>query len=414
MRNTNIAESFLNKFNYEEYANLKENRELLVLKKYISPEEIRENLPKNQGGIGFLFHATDWETLSFSFKNVQKKTPEFEQKLWNTQPFIASPIYLENQIIGANIACPVPLELWLGSPTGIKQFRKTQFFPALELAKKAGLTMIAMGASTPYACNYGMLPRDASLPRITTGHAATAAMLKEWAIHCCQHVSLQFSDARIALFGAAGRLGTTVAKYLSYKETPKELILIDLPDKINLLKTQAEYLLASELQGKMKISIHTFNPEVPLPNFDGAILVSCTSTPYLKTADLKRAKFWIDDSHPRAASLQAEIESRGHTLYIECFARGPIGLNTDYPFRLPSKQDCYTCFAEGYSAWKEGISEDFVTGSPPVWTIAYTHSLLKKYNFNVGPFFGKNGVPLNSKFSLLNKNDFLKEEVETV
>jgi lauroyl/myristoyl acyltransferase len=101
MRNTNIAESFLNKFNYEEYANLKENREPLVLKKYISPEEIRENLPKNQGGIGFLFHATDWETLSFSLKNVQKKTPEFEQKLWNTQPFIASPIYLENQILPA-------------------------------------------------------------------------------------------------------------------------------------------------------------------------------------------------------------------------------------------------------------------------------------------------------------------------
>jgi hypothetical protein len=49
-----------------------------------------------------------------------------------------------------------------------------------------------------------------------------------------------------------------------------------------------------------------------------------------------------------------------------------------------------------------------------VWTIAYTHSLLKKYNFNVGPFFGKNGVPLNSKFSLLNKNDFLKEDVEIV
>lgn len=92
-----------------------------------------------------------------------------------------------------------------------------------------------MGASTPYACNYGMLPRDAALPRITTGHAATAAMLKEWAMHCCDEFSLNFADAKIALFGAAGRLGVTVAKYLSYKSVPKELILIDLPDKMALL-----------------------------------------------------------------------------------------------------------------------------------------------------------------------------------
>ncbi|WP_167049627.1 MULTISPECIES: hypothetical protein [Burkholderiaceae] len=367
----------------------------LILKNEIHPEQIRDNLPGRQGGVGFLFHATDWETLSFSFHNVRPRSESFEEELWNTKPFIASPIYSGSQVIGANIACPVPLEMWLGSPRGIKRFRETQFFPALELAREAGLGMIAMGASTPYACNYGALPRPIKPPHITTGHAATAAMLKDWAMHCCDQLDLEFGKTKLALFGAAGRLGTTVAKYLLYKDAPRELILIDLPDKMNLLIDQARELLASDLLGKSKVSVHTFSPDTQLPAFDGAILASSTSVPYLTAADLKRAQFWIDDSHPRAASVEAELASRGHTLYIECFARGPAGLDTAFPFRLPSTRDCYTCFAEGYSAWQEGIASDFIIGSPPVWSVSYTHSLLKKNGFSVGPFHGKNGAPVS-------------------
>ncbi|MBB5445394.1 MULTISPECIES: hypothetical protein [Paraburkholderia] len=373
---------------------LHRNSAPLALKHEIHPEQIRDSLPARQGGVGFLFHATDWETLSFSFHNVRERSESFEEELWKTRPFIASPIYSGAQVIGANIACPVPLEMWLGSPRGIKRFRETQFFPALELARKAGLNMVAMGASTPYACNYGALPRPVKPPHITTGHAATAAMLKDWAIHCCEQLDLELGNTKLALFGAAGRLGTTVAKYLLYKDAPKELVLIDLPDKINLLIDQANELLASDLLGKSKVSVHTFSPDTPLPDFDGAILASSTSVPYLSAADLKRAQFWIDDSHPRAASVEAELASRGHTLYIECFARGPAGLDTAFPFRLPSTRDCYTCFAEGYSAWQEGIASDFIIGSPPVWSVSYTHGLLKKYGFSVGPFHGKNGDSL--------------------
>jgi predicted amino acid dehydrogenase len=392
---TSFHREVLTDSNEQNGLQLQRNSAPLALKHVIHPEEIRDNLPQGQGGIGFMFHATDWDTLSFSFHNVKQRDALFEEELWNTKPFIASPIYQGSQVIGANIACPVPLEMWLGSPRGIKRFRETQFFPALELARQAGLNMVAMGASTPYACNYGALPRPIKPPHITTGHAATAAMLKDWAVHCCNELNLEFGNTKLALFGAAGRLGTTVAKYVLYKDAPKELVLIDLPDKVNLLRDQAQELLASDLLGKSKVSIHTFSPDTPLPQFDGAILTSSTSVPYLTAADLKRAQFWIDDSHPRAASVDAELASRDHTLYIECFARGPAGLDTKFPFRLPTTRDCYTCFAEGYSAWQEGIASDFIIGSPPVWSVSYTHSLLKKYGFAVGPFHGKNGSPIN-------------------
>jgi hypothetical protein len=77
-------------------------------------------------------------------------------------------------------------------------------------------------------------------------------------MHCCDQLDLEPGNTKLALFGAAGRLGTTVVKYLLYKDAPKELVLIDLPDKINLLIDQAKELLASDLLGQSTVSVHTF------------------------------------------------------------------------------------------------------------------------------------------------------------
>lgn len=367
----------------------------LELKNYISPEEIRDELPK-EGGLGFLFHSTDWKTLSFAYNNVKKRTPEFEKELWEMPPFIASKMYCDDGLIGVNIAMPVPIDMWIGSSGGLRDFRNKQFFPALELASKCNLKMVAMGASTPYVSNYGKLPRPLANPFVTTGHAATAATLKKWALYASKKTDCNYEKIKLAIFGSAGRLGKAVSQFIAYSEPPQEIILIDLYDKMALLKTQAEEILKISKRKDLKVSIYCFEASTQMPEFDGAILVSNNSVPYLTENDLKKAKFWIDDSHPRAASLEAELGSRNDTLYIECYARGPKGFDTNFPFRLPTSQDCYTCCAEGYVAWRDGISEDFVTGIPDVEKVDLVDKLLDKYHFNLGPFSGKNGDLINN------------------
>jgi hypothetical protein len=362
----------------------------LMLIRDISPEYVRSLLPK-EGGFGFLFHATDWRTLDFIFHNVKKQSPSFEHSLWEHRPFIPSFIRVGDKPVGVNIVMPAPIDMWIGNSRGLRKFREKQFFPALKLAADCNLRMVAMGASTPYVCNYGKLPRPLANPFITTGHAATAVTLKKWAIHAAKETNCDYKKIKLAIFGAAGRLGKAVSQFIAYSEPPKEIILIDLRDKIALLKTQAEEMIKISKYKDLKISIYCFEASMSMPKFDGAILVSNNSVPYLTEEDLKATKFWIDDSHPRAASLEAELGSRNDTLYVECYARGPEGFNTDFPFRLPTFQDCYTCCAEGYIAWKEGISEDFVTGIPDVEKIYLVDKLLEKYKFNLGPFSGKNG-----------------------
>ncbi len=385
--------------------------EKLELKRDLSPDHVRSILPK-EGGFGFLFHATDWQTLHFIFHNAQPPSPSFESKLWKTKPFIPSLIYVGGKAVGANIVMPVPIDLWIGSPKGIREFREKQFFPALELANQCNIKMVAMGASTPYICNYGKLPRPLSNPFITTGHAATAATLKKWAVYACEKTGCNYNNIKLAIFGAAGRLGKAVSQFIAYSSPPQEIILIDLYDKMALLKTQAEELLKITKRKDLKISIYCFEESTSLPQFDGAILVSNNSVPYLTENDLKKAKFWVDDSHPRAASLEAELGARNDTLYIECYARGPEGFNTDFPFRLPSMQDCYTCCAEGYVSWKEGINQDFVTGIPDVEKIDLVDRLLDKHQFKLGPFSGKNGDLITEPSQYKNLN-FVQVEPET-
>lgn len=359
-------------------------------KNIISPEILKSQLPK-QGGMGFLFHPTDWQTLSFIYENVEEKSPEFEEQLWEMPPFVASEMYYNNQVIGANIIMPIPIEMWIGSPTRLKKFRQNYFFPTLKLINDCNIKIIGMGASTPYVCNYGLIERPIETPYLTTGHGATSATLLKLTHLACKKTNCNYKNIKLAIFGASGRLGKAVSNYIAKYDPPQELVLIDLEDKISLLKNHAEDLLQNSNRKDLKISIHGFASNKPLPKFDGAIIVSNNSAPFLTTEDLRKSKFWIDDSHPRGANIEAEIASRNDTLYIECYVRGPEKFDTNFPFRLPSNRDCYTCCAEGFIAWQEGIANDFVVGIPDPDKIKLIDKLLNKHDFNLGPLSGKNG-----------------------
>ena len=371
----------------------KKNNQIFSLRRIITADDIRSQLSKHQG-FGFIFHVTVWDTLHVFFNDMPGRDEIEASAIWNIPPFISSAIYENHNVIGANIVMPIPIELWINSPKMIRQMRYQQFFPALQLAEQCGISIAALGGSTPYICHYGKMRRPYSRPYITTGHAATAATLKKWTMVACEKTQLQFSEIRLAVFGAAGRLGKAVSRYMAHGNVPKEIILIDLPDKINLLTNLSAEIIQNNVDKNIKVSIHGLVKQKSLPKFDGAILVSNNTVPYLTAEDLRKAHFWIDDSHPRAASIEAEEATRHETLYIECYLSGPQGLDTDTNFNLPTTNDCYSCFAEGYIAWKQQITEDYITGIPTITTIEEVALTLEKYQFDTGPFFAKGGVIL--------------------
>ena len=84
---TSPHKEIIDRFRWAGHSSLHPNSAPLALKHTIHPEEIRDNLPAGQGGIGFLFHATDWDTLSFSFHNVKRQKRVIRRRALENKAF---------------------------------------------------------------------------------------------------------------------------------------------------------------------------------------------------------------------------------------------------------------------------------------------------------------------------------------
>jgi predicted amino acid dehydrogenase len=356
------------------------------LKRGMSAEEIRDNLSTNEG-VGFFFSATSWKSLGQFLDNAGPKSKMLEDFLWNLGPFIDSPIRIDNKIVGANIIWPLPVPLWLGSKKAIRRFRESHYIAGLKLAEKCGIRMVSLGAAIPYLSSYGKLDKGGSNVGITVGHTASVYFLRQILIKVVNHLSLKLDRVKIAIFGAAGTIGWILSNEIA-KLRPNHLILIDLKKTKGSLNRLTADILG---KGFSSLSNHIFTDSASLPDFDGAVIVSTSSVPYLTEEALLKSFFWIDDSHPRSVSLEAERSTKGKTLYLECYARGPDGFDAGFPFELPSKQDTYACFTEGWLAWKEGHVGDFYTGSADSSSIDKMSPEILKCGFSVGPLIGKDG-----------------------
>lgn len=358
----------------------------MKLKSKWTPEEIRRRLPAG-GGLGFVFHATDKETISFGAEGIGWT----DYELWEEQPFIASPIFFENRVIGAHIIIPPPAELWANSHSGIRRFREKQFTPALKLAEECGLNWLGLAALVPFATGFGSWGREHRRSFATTGHAATVAAIRQQIEALGEELEFRPAEMTYAIFGAAGSIGGNCARWFARNGLGK-LLLID-----RLERAQQTHALAAELQSSWqcnRVGCHFSHDLKSLPQFEVGIVATSSTAPWIDEALMRRAPIWIDDSHPQAASPETEGALAGSVLYTECFLRGPHGLSQTFPFRLPTPRDCYACFGEVYLCWRAGMQQDFVIGAATLEQIAYADEQLRKCHFEVGPFTGKSGKPV--------------------
>jgi predicted amino acid dehydrogenase len=363
----------------------------MKLKTPWTAHDIRSRLPIG-GGLGFLFHATDPETVSFAFEGG----PFSDEELWAHGPFIGSPIFHENRVVGCHIISPVPAQLWAGGHTGIRRFRQEGYEPSLKLAKECGLTHVGLGALIPFATQFGRYGECPPDLRLTTGHAATVANLGHMVSAIADVGGVKPSELRYAIFGAAGSIGSNVSRWFA-RLGWGDLRLIDLADRASQVRTLAAEITNDSSRGS--VSIHSAEELSTLEPFDIAIIATNKAAPWIDAELLRKAPVWIDDSPPRAVTLEAETELHGEVLYLECFTRGPQGLSQTFPFRLPTSRDCYSCFAEVFVYWREGMRSDFVVGEPSLAQIEQMHLLLPKYGFQPGPLTSKGGCKVGQQIA---------------
>ena len=199
---------------------------------------------------------------------------------------------------------------------------------------------------------------------VTRWDALNVLFNKKRAMVAYQKTQLQWCDISLSVFCAVGGLGKRVSRYIAHNSLPKEIILIDSLNKINLLTNLAAEIQQYNRAEDVKVSIYVIVKQKSLPIFDGAILVSNHTVPSLTAENLPRARFWTDDCHHRVASIEAKVSA------------------------------CNNYYVKGNIAWKNQIAKDSVSGISTIATIKNVAPEPEKYQSNTGPFFSKGGVIL--------------------
>ncbi len=355
----------------------------MQLKSLWTIDDIRQRLPAN-GGVGFLFHATDPATVQFAFEAGEFR----EEDYWEQPPFIGSPIFLDNRVIGCHIISAIPAQFWAGSHSTIRRFRSVAYEPSLQMAADCGLTHVGLGALIPFATQYGQYGHRPESLRLTTGHAATVAAIWQTVVAVARDCEVRPEHLQYAIFGAAGSIGANTAQWL-VRQGCTHLRLVDIPERMPRLRELAAQI--RESSPFTAVSCHVPNDLATFAEFDVAVIATNRAEPCIDVNLLRKAPVWIDDSHPRAVLPEAEAALASDVMYLECYLRGPQGMSQTFPFRLPTSRDCYSCFAEVCICWMEGMPADFVVGAPSLTQISLMDRLLPQYGFFPGPLLSKSG-----------------------
>jgi acyl-CoA synthetase (AMP-forming)/AMP-acid ligase II len=199
----------------------------------------------------------------------------------------------------------------------------------LEEAAKLGADTVSLTGLIPSATDYGRAVLEATagrsgLPRLTTGHATTAASFVLMVEQMLQSGGRQLEDEHLALLGV-GSIGTAILRLLLRKlPHPRGLLLCDVPSRReHLLKLVEELEMELGFQGKVEVLLISGN-EAPPEVYEATVLLSATSaTNLIDVERLRPGTLVVDDSAPHCFDPRRAIrrfQERRDVLFTEAGA----------------------------------------------------------------------------------------------
>jgi acyl-CoA synthetase (AMP-forming)/AMP-acid ligase II/aryl carrier-like protein len=199
----------------------------------------------------------------------------------------------------------------------------------LEEAAKLGADTVSLTGMIPSATDYGLAVREATagrsgLPRLTTGHATTAASFVLMVEHALKVGGRRLEDESVALLGV-GSIGTSILRLLLGKlPHPRGLLLCDVPARREHLERLVEEL-ETELgfRGRVEVLLIS-STEAPAEVYEASVLLSATNAANLLDVErLKPGTLVVDDSAPHCFDPRRAIrrfQERRDVLFTEAGA----------------------------------------------------------------------------------------------
>lgn len=208
-----------------------------------------------------------------------------------------------------------------------KSLRQKKILQAATLAKKLGAKFSGMaGLMASFTKGGKFLAEHMPDFGFTTGHSFTIANIYEIFSNVTKEVSLDLSKSCIAIVGAAGSIGSGVAKLIS-ENNIKDLYLIDRSNMVSTAKLKKLKIELDLLNSNN--STHISKCIEDASKCDLLIVATNSSTSFIKSEHLKKGAIIIDDSFPKNVS-RSLLKEREDIILLE----GGVS-------QMPKKQNGY-------------------------------------------------------------------------
>ena len=246
-------------------------------------------------------------------------------------------------------------------PEMLSRFKtaRRKVLSAMELAQKNGIDITALGGFTSIIFeNFNLLKeqqiRSTTLEweRFTTGNTHTAWVICRQVETNAPKLGIDLSQARVAVIGATGDIGSAVCRWLSLRTGVKELLLV-------ARQPQPLLDLQQELGGGRILKL-----EEALAEADVVVWVaSLPQTLSIDAASLKSPCLMIDGGYPK--NLDTKASGNG----IHVLKGGIVEFFSDITWQMMEmaemdnpKRQMFACFAEAILLEFEGIHTNFSWG----------------------------------------------------
>lgn len=199
---------------------------------------------------------------------------------------------------------------------------------ALHLAHLLGARAVSLTGLIPSATEYGRAivansAYTATLPTVTTGHAATSATVILAVKRILRESERQLERERVGVLGL-GSIGlTSLRLMLSTLPHPQTLLLCDLYDKRDVLEN-ARREIVHDFGFAGEVQIVASQRQVPAAFYTASLILGATNTAeVLDIAQVQPGTLIVDDSSPRCFSSQAALQ-RLHTDGDILFTEGGV------------------------------------------------------------------------------------------
>ncbi|MCS7173297.1 MAG: shikimate dehydrogenase [Armatimonadetes bacterium] len=246
------------------------------------------------------------------------------------------------------------------------------------LAERLGARILGLGAFTKVVGDAGVTVAANTRLAVTTGNSYTAATAIEGALRAADRMGISLSEARAAVVGATGAIGSVCARILA-RQVPSLVLVARNRKRLEALRER----ILGEAQVEVTVSM---DPRTAVGDAD--IILAVTSAPrvLLEPDDLKPGAVVCDVARPRNVS-QAVYQHRDDVLVIdgsviEVPGEAEFGFDFGYPPRT-----CEACMAETMILALEGRYESFSLGRDlTVEQVQEIARLANKHGFRLAAF----------------------------